>query len=241
MRWTLALAFGLLGCHTENPEFDPANDTGSGPSSSTTPPGTGAGAADTGTTASVDPTGASTTDTTIADTTVTDTNTSGAPVDECPGVDELSAESLRGIWWLCEHGINGQPPADGCVTLDDDGIWLAAGDEVSKIEWPRAPMMDDCVGPTGRCFYCADPDPEAVGPVWGSWFPALTGKGAVDMLVFEERTSCESTLRWEPVPGQPYVKVEPIGGGTGDGCNLIGEGEPSIPSSGPWFMRSLQD
>ncbi|MEM9456410.1 MAG: hypothetical protein AAGF11_19670 [Myxococcota bacterium] len=247
----LAFPLGVLGCHTANPSYDSTDGTAgdaSGPTTTATSANSDAPAIDTtaanGTAANGTTTntatadGPTTSDPTTSDPTSDPTETETGSIDECPS-EPLTLETLPGIWWLCEFGINGQPPQDGCITLDNEGIRFDEPNELAQIRWSEAPM-EECIAPASRCFHCAEsePEPEPASPPWGSWSVTSQEQGVFEILVAEMNEGCQSHLRWLPVPGEPYVRVESVQGD--DGCGLIGLNDPGISPTGPWFMRSLE-
>lgn len=242
MRWMLALTLGVLGCHTANPDYKPSDDMGgtaSGPM--TTTPDVGGNNSDVTLTDAATSNAATTTATTNAATGDDDTDDTDDLAGECPDNGPLGSDALRRTWWLCEYGQDGHPPPDGCVILDNDGIRLESetkGNGLFRFTWFSAPM-DGCIGsPMPRCFHCTHPDvPEPSGSLWGQWSFESAQGGAIQIAIATGDNSCTALLSWQLVPGESYVRVEPVGGGTA--CGLIGGQEPGIPTQGPWFMRSL--
>ena len=229
----LALTLGVLGCHTANPDYNPSDDMGGTASGAmTTTPDGGGNISDFTLTDAATSNAATTTATTHAATGDDDTDDTDDLAGECPDNGPLGSDALRRTWWLCEYGQDGQPPPDGCVILDNDGIRLESetkGNGLFRFTWFGAPM-DDCIGsPMPRCFHCAHPDvPELSGSLWGQWSFESAQAGAIQIAVAAGDNSCTALLSWQLVPGESYVRVEPVGGGTA--CGLIGGQGPGVPA-----------
>lgn len=241
MRWIVMLVVGLGGCSTPNPAYDPPGAEGG------TAATTDATTDFVSTTAAASADSITTAASTVADGTSTDEgdpgdsstdptlDTTGSEPDGCPGGGPLDPFDLAGGWWTCEHGINGLPPSDGCTMLDDDGLRLQPNGELVRVYWGTAPE-ENCQGNPGRCFACNLPDAgRFTATPWGQWTAVSMPGGAVEISVSQDNPGCEGTLTWSPVAGQPYVRVD---NSFEEACFLI-EGEPNIPSGGPWFMRLL--